>query len=69
MGLISFLLISKPLYSSSCHLPLVMTNGSQQEPAGWQQEDRGFQPLLDIQDTCDAHSPWRRSSKLCTGVR
>lgn len=55
MGLISFLLISKPLYSSSCCLPLVMTNGSQQEQAGWQQEEWGLQPSLDIEDTDDAH--------------
>lgn len=68
MGLISFLLISKPLYSSSCRLPLVMTNGSQQEQAGWQREDWGLQPLFDIEDACDAHSPQRRSSKLRTRV-
>lgn len=69
MGLISFLLISKPLYSSLCRLPLVMTNGSQQEQAGWQQGGWGLQPSADIEDTCDAHGPWRRSSKLCTRVQ
>lgn len=68
IGFISFLLISKPLYSGSCRLPLLMTNEPQQERASRQQEHRGLHLRVTLRTLVMGNGPWKGASKLRTGA-